>query len=51
MLVFMAVYAVAEDVVVLLGLPLLVAALVMEFIEKRNLHRVGPMQEGQAKAA
>lgn len=51
MLVFMTVFAVAQDVVALLGLPLLVVALAMEFIEKRKLHRIGPMQEGQPKAA
>jgi hypothetical protein len=49
MIVFMTAFAVAQDVVALLGLPLLVIALVMEFIEKRN--RVVTMQEGQPKVA
>jgi hypothetical protein len=51
MIVFMAAFAVAQDAVALLGVPLLVIALVMELIEKRKLHRVGTMQEGQPKAA
>jgi membrane protease YdiL (CAAX protease family) len=51
MIVFMTVFAVAEDVVVLLGVPLLIIALVMEFIEKRKLNRAGLSQEGQPKAA
>jgi membrane protease YdiL (CAAX protease family) len=49
MIVFMTAFAAAQDVVALLGLPLLVIALVMEFIEKRN--RVVTMQEGQPKVA
>ena len=51
MIVFMTVFAVAQDVVALLGFPLLVIALVMEYIEKRTLYRVGSIQEGQPKAA
>lgn len=37
MIVLMTGYALAEDLVTLLGLPLLIIALVMEFIEKRRL--------------
>jgi hypothetical protein len=48
---FMTAFAVAQDVVALLGVPLLVIALVMEMIEKRTHNRVGPRQEGQPKAA